>query len=369
MTTTSAAANHGTENMTFPRPIKPLIGLMLAAWFAWWLSGPWRLQRSKSISTMPPTSVVARTTSTGPYLGAASCAAAPCHGGTTNPERPAWNSAFSTWRANDPHARAYTDLLRPRGRAIAELYFADEPEVRPEQDQRCLACHLTPQTPHDGQAAQFEGVGCESCHGPSREWRDEHYLADWKVRRASSGFHDLSNLTNRARACVGCHVGAPGQEVNHQLIAAGHPPLRFELGAYHEQLPKHWDFAAEKAEDKQLEARLWLAGQMESTRAALELTIHRATTVHGGWPEFAEFDCESCHHRLGSSTWRQPLTGKPPWATWYSSPRLVQTAHVLLREGPQSTDHAAQWTTLRLQPIAALGGQRRHVAAASHHAG
>jgi hypothetical protein len=209
--------------------------------------------------------------------------------------------------------------------------------VRPEQDRRCLACHLTPQTPDSPEIAAFEGVGCESCHGPSRDWREQHYLAAWKNTRRAAGFRDLRDLTIRARSCVACHVGAPGQEVNHDLIAAGHPPLRFELSAYHEQLPKHWDeaFPLPGAPGVQSEATLWLAGQIESSRAALELLNHR--TTDGVWPEFAEYDCESCHHPLASPTWRQASKGKPLWCTWYFSPRMMEVAHLLLGE-----DFAAQ---------------------------
>jgi hypothetical protein len=104
--------------------------------------------------------------------------------------------------------------------------------------------------------------------------------------------------------------------VNHDLIAAGHPPLRFELGAYHEQLPKHWDFAGESAPDSRFEARLWLAGQIESSRAALQLAHNRKV-----WPELAEYDCESCHHAIdGRPT---AALGRPLWGTWYFSPQII----------------------------------------------
>jgi hypothetical protein len=212
---------------------------------------------------------------------------------------------------------------------MARRYFGNEGDVQPERDQRCLACHVTSGTPHS--VALVEGVGCESCHGRSDTWRNEHYLPAWKQTRLADGFRDLRKPSARARSCVGCHVGAPGQEVNHDLIAAGHPPLRFELGAFHEKLPKHWDFDRERADDPQLEARLWLAGQIESSRAALDLLEYRANRSNGSWPELAEFDCESCHHPLTTPSWRQaaipssPLIrpGSPLWGTWHFSPRML----------------------------------------------
>jgi hypothetical protein len=236
-----------------------LCAALLAAWLAWWFAEPWRndfvaptpIETRAAANSDAPTAVSS-------YLGSPSCAAARCHGAQYDPERPAWSWGYTLWRADDPHARAYADLLSTRGQEIAQRYFIGEPAVRAESDQRCVVCHLTPETPLD--AALSEGVGCESCHGASRAWRNEHYLADWKAKRAAEGFQDLRKLDQRAKSCVPCHVGAVDREVNHDLIAAGHPALRFELGAFHEQLPKHWDAAGEKRDDPHWEARLWLAG-------------------------------------------------------------------------------------------------------------
>lgn len=297
--------------MHYPKWLKPLCVLLAIAWLAWLLAGP----RPES-RPMTQISAVARIapSSNSPYLGSSSCAAARCHGGTYEPNKPAWTSAYTVWRAEDKHASAYADLLSPRGQQIAERYF-ESASVRAQDDDRCVVCHRTPKVPDAISLA--EGVGCESCHGPAEAWRSEHYTAKWKESRTAPGFRDLRKLDERAKSCVPCHVGAPNQEVNHDLIASGHPPLRFELGAYHEQLPKHWDFSAEKAADSQFEARLWLTGQIESSRAALELAGRRRI-----WPELAEYDCESCHHSLGEG---QPgSAGKPLWGTWYFSPRLTE---------------------------------------------
>ncbi len=35
-------------------------------------------------------------------------------------------------------------------------------------------------------------------------------------------------------------------EVDHDLIAAGHPALRFEFATYFANLPPHWDVARDK---------------------------------------------------------------------------------------------------------------------------
>ena len=204
---------------------------------------------------------------------------------------------------------------------MAWRYFADEGRTRPEHDQRCLACHVTPGTPQSVAITKASAARAATAH--STEWRHKHYLPEWKAARSAPGFHDLRKPSERARSCVGCHVGGAGQDVNHDLIAAGHPPLRFELGAFHEQLPKHWDFEREKADDPHIEARLWLAGQIESSRAALDLLNQRLTSSHGIWPEFAEYDCESCHHPITAS---RPRPGVPLWGSWHFSPRIVDAS-------------------------------------------
>ena len=64
------------------------------------------------------------------------------------------------------------------------------------------------------------------------------------------GFMDTKNLVSRIEQCAGCHIGQdargglPLRDVNHDLIAAGHPRLNFEFAAYHENQPKHWKSSA-----------------------------------------------------------------------------------------------------------------------------
>jgi hypothetical protein len=118
--------------------------------------------------------------------------------------------------------------------------------------------------------------------------------------------------------------------VTHDLIAAGHPRLNFEYLTYLTALPPHWVERGPRpapAPPSQAllppgyEAHAWLAGQIETARAGLELCAARAN----GWPELAEFDCYSCHHDLkpaGRTSWRAlraavrspGAPGRLPWA-------------------------------------------------------
>ena len=96
--------------------------------------------------------------------------------------------------------------------------------------------------------------------------------------------------------------------MNHDMIAAGHPTLRYEFATYHSWQPKHWrDFEAN--DPTYYEAQLWLAGQVASTDASLALLQSRAQRALpvSTWPEFAAYNCSSCHHQLGLDNQRNPL--------------------------------------------------------------
>ena len=61
----------------------------------------------------------------------------------------------------------------------------------------------------------------------------DHYQRDVsRERLAQLGMIDTKNLLVRAPTCASCHVGSADQDMNHDMIAAGHPPLRFEQASY-----------------------------------------------------------------------------------------------------------------------------------------
>src|SRR5262249_41105780 len=145
----------------------------------------------------------------------------------------------------------------------------------------------------------LEGVGCERCHGSAAGWLSDHFSRDWQrltdAEKKKKGFLPTRNLLFRARLCVECHVGTRDADVDHDLIAAGHPRLNFELGSFLGTMPPHWDVRAEKKRTPDLEARAWAIGQIVSAEAAARLLAARAGNKDKPWPEFAEYDCQSCH--------------------------------------------------------------------------
>jgi hypothetical protein len=211
--------------------------------------------------------------------------------------------------------------------------------------ERCLACHNTTadiapnqlvETPaYFDQDDRYEGVGCEMCHGKAKEWKDIHYFDCWKEfspeEKADRGLRDTKTLSERAKLCASCHVGENGRDVDHDLIAAGHPQMKFEMLGYHTLMPHHWN--DEEDQLANFEADLWAAGQTASATAALALLEIRADrfsqakdekTGKPAWPEFSEYDCFACHHDLRDSSWRRERGFTPngsrvllPWGVWH----------------------------------------------------
>ena len=274
-----------------------------------------------------------------PAVGAMSCAAASCHGGLGQPGSK--GSEFTTWALLDPHRQAYAVLLNERSVQMAKLLGLAEPAHRSKV---CLTCHVgTAESPELFEASPHDrlGVSCEACHGPASQWLAEHTTGSWQsldrtnpsVRewKAEAGLRDLTSTAKTAGLCVRCHVGEAGREVNHDLIAAGHPRLNFEFSSYMRLYPKHWNAPQSAEQASTNDARQWMVGQMVSARQSLDLLDHRLSRQTGPSPELSEFDCYACHHDLHLAQtgpglgWRQSegFSGKNPgglsWGTWHAA--------------------------------------------------
>ncbi len=314
-------------------------------------------------------------------LGMNSCTASACHGGsvTATGRQREWNSSYTVWASKDPHADAYAVLLGDRSqRIVARLVFPEkvDPKTTPKEyqsflEKRCATCHATigeGRPSSDGFAE--DGVSCASCHGVAGDW-----LGDKHAGRKSGQMKVTQQLEPRAKVCVVCHVGSPAhngepaREVNHDLIAAGHPRLNFEFLAYLNSLPAHWDLEKDRQRVRQpngvkkgqanFAAEAWLTGQFVAANAALELLEARAKAEGGtdkdhAWPEFSEVSCYACHHDLRSQSYRQKLfqrekpenrrspIGSLVWGTWYSPmPRQA-----LLAQQPAATNDEDSWRQL-----------------------
>ena len=280
-------------------------------------------------------------------VGSPTCSARSCHGAIEperdeNDLRKCWQNEYTQW-ADDPHANAYRVLFEKCSQDIAKLLGLKNAHEAP----RCLACHAAPmlaELPKDDPLVVTEkqfGVGCESCHGSASKWLHEHTSKIWRDKSVDEKWEQyrmvpVGDPVRRARACAGCHVGAPPakdglepRDVNHDLIGAGHPRLTFEMGAFQANMHPHWRPQDKRSPDEKKkaipESRLWTAGQFASAEAALEHLIYRANDNKLPWPELAEFDCYACHHFLREPSWRQTADlrgrsrkpGQAAWGSWY----------------------------------------------------
>ncbi len=285
-----------------------------------------------------------------------SCAAAACHGGgavgRVGSEQSTWaDQGREGVTAHDPHRKAYGVLFEERSTRMIDLLNgsrSDGHKLAPaHQEALCLKCHAVDRKKwYDGEELpdnlRAEGVACEACHGTSEKWLTEHYLPGWKglsnrVKAEKYGFTPTKNLVSRAANCATCHVGAAGgQEVNHDLIAAGHPRLNFEYTRFHHapDYRKHW---AEPTPRADFELRAWYVGQLTSLRAAVGLLEERAAKADAHdattpWPEFSESSCFACHQPIGTSEVRRPRgfagrkTGTLPWQPWYTAAAAILPA-------------------------------------------
>ena len=221
------------------------------------------------------------------HLGARSCASTSCHGGSTSAHLYSGTNGreFLIWLENDPHTRSLVTLDEPRSQRIIDQLVEHTPqedraEARQRVLNRCFACHAgTIQAVRDDHTAKAIGsVSCEACHGPASGWIGEHYQPYWKRlgsdQKAALGMFDTGNLLRRAQTCARCHVGSPGRDVDHDLIAAGHPVLKFELAGYLSRMPKHWNGYGERRANDSFESRVWAAGQLAAGRSSFAATDH-----------------------------------------------------------------------------------------------
>ncbi len=276
------------------------------------------------------------------YVGPGSCSASACHGGIQPRDTTkVLQNEYSTWIVQDRHSRAYTVLTQPLAKRMAEILKIGDPT----KAQKCLVCHAL-SVPANERGTQFdiaEGVSCESCHGPASKWLGPHVQADAKhADMVKLGLVDNKDLAIRSDRCLTCHLGAPGLEVDHEMLAAGHPDLTFELDSFSSIEPPHWVEKAPDAKDpindKLLGVRIWSIGQATQLEQSLtRLARHSRGPV---WPEYTEMDCFTCHHSLTKpeDSWRQAAgygshrPGNPP----YNPSRYVVFRHLARSADPEA---------------------------------
>ena len=288
------------------------------------------------------------------YTGPGSCAAAACHGSI----RPVAGSRilqteYTTWIAQDRHARAAQVLSNPVSVRMAKILGLPAAHSAA----KCLACHtLDAPEAQQGRTFASEGVSCESCHGPASAWLGPHTTKGWThAQSVQAGMVDTKDLVKRTEICLSCHLGTADKFVDHEMIAAGHPDLVFDLEAFSAAMPRHWRPVTES--DPFAPVRAFTVGQLVHLRSSLERLSRRINSQ--SWPEYAEMDCFACHHSLARTedSWRQSLgyddrrPGNPP----LNVARWVTARHVL---AAYDTKAAAELDEV-MQALARDGGRLR----------
>lgn len=244
------------------------------------------------------------------HLGVASCGGSTCHG-AVKPigKHPIRQDEYFIWQRRDSHAGAYNLLLEARSNLISRrLGWGDAAQAK-----GCRVCH-SDNIPQEAQGEKWlvtDGVGCETCHGGSGHWLEGHSggyktLDDAKA----AGLYPTWEPAARAQLCLSCHQGDRDRPMTHAIMAAGHPPLLFELDTFSSLEPFHHEIDADYLERKgpQDPARNWAVGQAMATDALLR-SLTDGRHHDGLMPELAMFDCDACHHPMKAGRSQEGRTG------------------------------------------------------------
>jgi len=231
-----------------------------------------------------------------PYVGAGGCASSNCHGSTTAlPESQSriLGNEYATWSIADKHSRASKMLEDPRSKRMAELLkIADA-----TRDKRCTVCHAV----GSPEKSLSDGVACEACHGPATDWLGSHTQRNSHPDSVRKGMTDTKNVEVRAKTCLACHLGKADQAVDHEMIAAGHPDLAFELDTFTTAQPSHHRATMPEPGNTLPAVRAWAVGQSAALAEGMRLLGAHAEK---SWPEFSDLECYQCHHDLRADSWR-----------------------------------------------------------------
>ncbi len=107
---------------------------------------------------------------------------------------------FGKWQAS-PHAKAYEMLASPESKATGAKVGVDDPQ----KSGKCLKCHstaynLTEEVKADTTKVPVEdGVSCESCHGPGKNYKSKTIMEDRKKCIEAGMIYPATT------SCVQCH--------------------------------------------------------------------------------------------------------------------------------------------------------------------
>lgn len=260
------------------------------------------------------------------HIGTATCATSQCHGKSAPVAgRNVHLDEYTFWIDQDYHATAYNTLLSDESKSMAAklgLKSAKTAKI-------CLDCH-TDNVPSEKKGAKFQisdGVGCEACHGGAEKWIKTHTdPSATHAKNIAAGLIATEKGSVRAELCLSCHLGTKDKFATHQIMGAGHPRLRFEMNLFTENQPAHYSVDDDYIERKGFTPgfKLWLEGQFISAIQGLEVAIVRLHEGFGVLPDFAFYDCDSCHHSINNLRWsNRRADGLEPGSLRLQMPNIV----------------------------------------------
>lgn len=294
------------------------------------------------------------------HLGTATCAGSQCHGKNSPQEgRNVQLNEYTIWVSGDRHSIAYKTLESEESKTIARklgLPSATKAKI-------CLDCHAD-NVPQNKRGAKFQisdGVGCEGCHGGSENWLASHTDPDaTHQKNIENGLIATEDAGVRAEVCLACHLGNKNQFATHRIMAAGHPRLSFELDLFTNNQPAHYSVDQDYIERKGRVDRvdLWISGQLHSIEQSLKTAQERLYNGEGIFPDFAFFDCHSCHHSMNKKRWSKTRAdGVRPGSLRLHMPNMPVIESLVIATGNKPL--ADELTTTRVNTVRAAQQGRR----------
>jgi hypothetical protein len=105
---------------------------------------------------------------------------------------------LAAWQKS-PHAKAFEKLGTPEAKAAGAKVGVAEPQ----KSGKCLKCHATAyngtESPQVEKITAEEGVTCESCHGPGKEYKSMSVMKD-RAKAIAAGL-----IYPATKSCEQCH--------------------------------------------------------------------------------------------------------------------------------------------------------------------
>jgi hypothetical protein len=151
----------------------------------------------------------------------------------------------NAWWPKNSHYQSAEPFFDQKGKhvKIARLYGIN-PSDMTKGNLLCMRCHGTIVSGSEKDAVT-DGVGCEACHGPAKDYMKPHQegekgLGDrrpGRIKGLELGMVNLRDLKTRAKNCGRCHNISDAR-----LISAGHPAANNFFDYFVDGMDKirHW---------------------------------------------------------------------------------------------------------------------------------